>query len=95
MTDPARLISPRAYAHPSDLQVRFALLVICSEATCKSLILRLGNNPRWLAVFVGTEATGPPQFRTLPVLSGLTAITAPTIPFRYVLSICPCILTQI
>jgi hypothetical protein len=38
MTDPAQLISPGAYAHRTDLQVRFAPLTICSEATCKSLI---------------------------------------------------------
>jgi hypothetical protein len=42
MTDPARLISPRA------VQARFAPLAICSEATCKSLILRHRINPRWL-----------------------------------------------
>ena len=38
MTDPAQLISRGAYAHRTDLQVRFAPLTICSEATCKSLI---------------------------------------------------------
>src|SRR5262249_19250209 len=31
-----------------------------------------------VAVFVGSQATRPPQFRTLPVISVRTAMTAPT-----------------
>ena len=75
------------------MQVRFAPLAICSEATCKSLILRHRINPRWL-LSLSVHRRLDTQFRTLPVLSVLTAMTAPTIPFRYGLSICPCLLTQ-